>query len=77
MAKYRVIVQIYKVLEIEAPSALDAKRMADEQMKASGITDKYNVNDAKDLDREAEKNRLHKAKVKQAKLEKNGSTDGA
>lgn len=69
MAKYKVIIQIYKDIILEAPSALDAKRIADEQMKASGTTDRYNVNDAKDLDRQAEKNRVHKEKVKKLKEE--------
>jgi uncharacterized Zn finger protein len=51
MARFKVIVQVYKEFEVEAPSQLDAMRMADEKMKESGTTDRYNVNHAKNLDK--------------------------
>ena len=77
MAKFRVIVQIYKELNLEAPSALDAKRMAEEEMKKLGVTDRYNVNEAKDLDKAAQKRQAHKAKQKAHKEAQSPATDGA
>ncbi len=76
MAKFRVIVQVYKELNFEAPSALDAKRMAEEEVKKLGITDRHNINEAKDLDKAAEKKRAHKAKHKAVKAQTE-KVDGA
>lgn len=55
MARFKVIVQVYKEFEVEAPSQLDAMRMADEKMKESGTTDRYNVNHARNLDKKSNK----------------------
>lgn len=77
MAKFRVIVQVYKELNFEAPSALDAKRMAEEEVKKLGITDRHNINEAKDLDKAAQKKRLHKMRQKKVKSEAHASSDGA
>lgn len=71
MTKFRVIVQIYKTILVDAPSALDAKRMAEEEMKASGITDKYNINEAKDLDKAHEKRKEYARKKKEIKTGQN------
>jgi len=70
MAKFRVIVQIYKVFNLEAPTAQDAKRLAEEEVKKAGITDKYNVNEAKDLDKAKAKRKAHEEKIKALKAKK-------
>lgn len=55
MANYKVVVQIYKEFKFDAPSQEDAMRMADAEMKKLGITDRYNVNHAKNLDKKHNK----------------------
>lgn len=58
MAHFKVIVQVYKEFEFEAPSQLDAMKMADEQMKLQGTTERYNVNHAKDMDKKKTKKKV-------------------
>lgn len=55
MAKYKVVVQIYKQFEFDAPSQADAMRMAEDEIKRLGITDRYNVNHAKNLEKKSNK----------------------
>ena len=51
MARYKVIAQIYRSFEFEAPSQADAMRMAEEALTKEGVKDPCHVNHAKDLDK--------------------------
>lgn len=64
MSKFKVIVQLYKEFTFEAPTQADAMKMADEEMKKLGTTDRYNVNHAKNLDKKKKGGDKHAATAK-------------
>lgn len=66
MARYKVVVQVYKEFSFEAASQEEAMKMADEEMKKLGITDKYNVNHAKNLDKKKSKSQEKREAVQAA-----------
>lgn len=48
MAKYKVVIQIYKTFEVEADNVPDAKAKAEHELKALKILeekDRFNVNE--------------------------------
>lgn len=69
MANYKVVVQIYKEFKFDAPSQADAMRMAEDEMKKLGVTDRYNVNHAKNLDAKKDKPRKFHSKSEQKRVE--------
>lgn len=49
MAQFRFTVQIYKQFTVEAATEDEAKKLAEEEVKKSGIIDKFNLGQPKDL----------------------------
>lgn len=68
MAKFKGIVQIYKEFHVEAINQEEAKaKINGEVVKIILPTDRYTINEPKNLDKAAKK-RLEKDKIKHAKL---------
>jgi predicted ABC-type transport system involved in lysophospholipase L1 biosynthesis ATPase subunit len=66
MSKFKVIVQILKELQIEAEDSEDAKAKAKEEIVAMGITDRFNVQEPRNLTARKEQ-RIKYEKEKKAK----------
>lgn len=54
MGKFKVIVQIYKEFIFDAVDSQHAKEQAENILKKIKITDRYNINEPKDLEKKKE-----------------------